>query len=73
MKRIVQLGLVVVGLASLTACQNMSNADVGMVTGAVAGGVIGSAVSSGNPAATIGGTLVGGYVGRQAGANWNNY
>lgn len=71
MKRMVQMGLVVVGLASMTACSNMNNADVGMVTGAVAGGAIGAAVTNGNPVATIGGTLAGGFVGRQVGQNWN--
>lgn len=50
---------------SLTACQEMTNQDVGTVTGAVAGGLLGSTVGKGGGqmVAIAAGTLVGAYMG----------
>lgn len=73
MKRIIQLGIVLVGLASLTACSTWTPGETGTMTGAVAGGVIGAAASGGNPYVTVGGTVVGGLVGHEVGRNWYSY
>lgn len=55
---------------SLAGCENgqMTNRDVGMLTGGVVGGILGSQIhGDGRTTAIIGGTLLGGYLGGQVG------
>lgn len=54
---------------SLAGCQNMSQQDVGTVTGAVAGGLLGSTIGKGGgQLVAIGaGTLAGAYIGGKIG------
>lgn len=54
---------------SLVGCQNMSQQDVGTVTGAVAGGLLGSTVGGGGGqmVAIAAGTLAGAYIGGKIG------
>lgn len=55
---------------SLVGCQNMSNQDVGVLTGGVAGGLLGSTIGKGSgqvlaiAAGTIAGAVIGGSIGR---------
>lgn len=58
------------GSMSLTACSNMTNQDVGTMTGAVAGGLLGSQFGKGGGqmlaigAGTLAGAYIGGNIGR---------
>jgi surface antigen len=67
---------VMIGLATLSAagCSNMSNQDVGTLSGAVAGGLLGSTVGRGNGQllAVGAGTLMGAYLGGSIGKNMDD-
>jgi surface antigen len=60
---------------SLVGCQNMSNQDVGVVTGGIAGGLLGSTIGNGTgkliavAAGTVAGAVIGGAIGRNMDAN----
>src|SRR5438552_3016172 len=74
MKRIVTAFIVMFFSASLVGCSNMSNQDVGTVTGAVAGGLLGSTVGKGGGqlVAIAAGTLAGAYIGGKIGKNMDD-
>lgn len=61
--------------ASLVGCQNMSNQDVGVLTGGVAGGLLGSTIGGGSgkilavAAGTIAGAIIGGAIGKNMDEN----
>lgn len=69
MKKITAAMLVALTSISLVACDNMSNQDVGTVSGAVIGGLVGSRFGggSGQLVAIGAGTLAGAYIGGQIG------
>ncbi len=75
MKRILTLIVVFLCSASLIGCQNMSNQDVGVISGGVAGGLLGSTVGGGTgkilavAAGTIAGAMIGGSIGRNMDMN----
>lgn len=70
MKKLFTLLVALICCASLTACQDMSNQDVGVMTGAVAGGLLGSTIGGGSgkvlaiAAGTIAGAVIGGSIGK---------
>jgi surface antigen len=75
MKRMV-LGFLVTCLSlNLLGCSNMSNQDVGTITGGIAGGLIGSTIGKGSgqmvaiAAGTVAGAMIGGAVGRNMDEN----
>ncbi len=75
MKKIFTACVVLLCSASLIGCQNMSNQDVGVLTGGVAGGLLGSTVGGGNgrilaiAAGTLAGAIVGGAIGKNMDQN----
>ncbi len=71
MKKIFTAFLVLICSASLVGCQNMSNQDIGVVTGGVAGGLLGSTIGGGNGRilATVAGTIAGAVIGGAIGKN----
>jgi surface antigen len=70
MKMIFTLFITLCTAFSLVGCQNMSNQDVGTMTGAVAGGLLGSQFGKGGGqilaigAGTVAGALIGGSIGK---------
>lgn len=74
MKRILSYIMIIVCSLSLVGCENMSNQDVGTVTGAVAGGLLGSTVGKGGgQLVAIGaGTLIGAYMGGKIGKSMDD-
>jgi surface antigen len=70
MKKFVAMLAIAFTSLSLTACENMTNQDVGTVTGGVIGGILGSTIGGGSGqlvaigAGTLAGALIGGQVGR---------
>lgn len=70
MKKILSGLIVILCSMSMVACQNMSNQDVGVLTGGLAGGVLGSTVGKGNgkilaiAAGSIAGAMIGGAIGK---------
>lgn len=70
MKKLFSALVVLFCSASLIGCQNMSNQDVGVLTGGVAGGLLGSTIGKGGgqvlaiAAGTIAGAIIGGAVGK---------
>jgi surface antigen len=75
MKKIFTLFVKFICSASLAGCQNMSNQDVGVITGGVAGGLLGSTIGGGTgkilavAAGTIAGAMIGGSIGHNMDAN----
>ncbi len=71
MKKLTQFILVLTCCISLTACESMTNQDVGTITGGVAGGLLGSTVSQGGGqlVAIAAGSMVGAYMGGKIGHN----
>lgn len=59
---------------ALTGCANMSNRDVGTITGGVLGGALGNQIGggSGRVLATVGGTLIGAYIGGSVGQSMDD-
>lgn len=74
MKKLFTLFFVLICSMSLIGCQNMSNQDVGTLTGGVAGGLLGSTVGggSGRILAIAAGTLAGAYIGGSVGKNMDD-
>lgn len=74
MKRILTMIMALLVSATLAGCQNVTNQDVGTVTGAVAGGLLGSTVGqgSGKLVAIAAGTLAGAYIGGKIGKNMDD-
>ena len=74
MKRILQAVMVLLCSASIASCSNMSNQDVGTLTGAAAGGVLGSTIGQGQGRIlAIGvGALAGALVGNAIGKNMDD-
>jgi len=70
MKRLYTSIILTLCSIALTGCQNMSNADVGTMTGAVAGGLLGSTIGQGRgqvvaiAAGAAAGALVGNAIGK---------
>lgn len=75
MKKLMTAVLVLFCSASLVGCQNMSNQDVGVITGGIAGGLLGSTIGGGNgkilavAAGTIAGAFIGGAIGKNMDEN----
>jgi surface antigen len=75
MKKIFALFVVFFTSLSLAGCQNMSNQDVGVLTGGVAGGLLGSTIGGGTgkilavAAGTIAGAIIGGSIGKNMDEN----
>lgn len=71
MRKVFTKMLIVLTSASLVSCANVTNQDVGTVTGAVAGGLLGSQFGKGGgQMLAIGiGTLAGAYIGGAIGRN----
>src|SRR6185312_9997496 len=67
--------LTLITTLALAGCSNVSNQDVGMVTGGVAGGLLGSQFGGGNGkllavgAGALAGALIGGAIGKNMDAN----
>jgi surface antigen len=59
---------------TLVACANMTNRDVGTITGGVLGGALGNQIGggSGRVLATVGGTLIGAYIGGAVGQSMDD-
>ena len=74
MKRIMTILLTAFTCLSLTACNSMTNQDVGTVAGGVAGGLLGSTVGQGGGqmVAIAAGTLIGAYLGGSIGKNMDD-
>lgn len=74
MKRIFTSIILILCTITLTACQNMSKADVGTMTGAVAGGLLGSTIGQGRGqvAAIAVGAAAGALVGNAIGKNMDD-
>jgi surface antigen len=70
MKKLVTALLAFFCSLALVGCQNMSNQDVGVLSGAVAGGLLGSTIGGGGgrvlaiAAGTIAGAVIGGSIGK---------
>ncbi len=70
MKKLITGLLALLCSVTLVGCQNMSNQDVGTLTGAVAGGLLGSTVGGGSgkvlaiAAGSIAGAVIGGSIGK---------
>lgn len=70
MKKIVSAFIVILSTFSLIGCQNMTNQDAGVLTGAVAGGLLGSTIGKGGgqilaiAAGSVAGALIGGSIGK---------
>lgn len=70
MKKIYTAMIALICSLGLAGCQNMSNQDVGVLTGGVAGGLLGSTIGNGGgkvlaiAAGTIAGALIGGSIGK---------
>jgi len=71
MKKLISGFIVILCSVCLLGCQNMSNQDVGTISGGVAGGLLGSTVGQGGGQmlAIAAGTLVGAYLGGAIGKN----
>jgi surface antigen len=75
MKKLFTSLVILICSASLVGCQNMSNQDVGVITGGVAGGLLGSTIGGGSgkilamAAGTIAGAMIGGSIGKNMDAN----
>lgn len=75
MKKIFTLLVTLIASASLVGCQNMSNQDVGVISGGVAGGLLGSTIGGGSgkilavAAGTIAGAMIGGAIGKNMDEN----
>lgn len=69
MKRLFTGLVVLLTCMSIVSCKNMSNQDVGTMSGAVAGGVLGSTIGQGDGKliAIAAGTLIGAYLGGSIG------
>jgi surface antigen len=71
MKKLLTSFMILICSASLAGCQNMSQADVGTMTGAVAGGLLGSMVGQGSGrilaigAGALAGSMIGNAVGKK--------
>ena len=65
---------IMISCIGLVSCTNMSNQDVGTITGGVAGGLLGSTVGQGGGqlVAIAAGTLVGAYIGGAIGKNMDD-
>jgi surface antigen len=74
MKRFLTMLSVFLCSITLVGCQNMTNQDVGTVSGAVAGGLLGSTVGQGGGqmVAIAAGTLIGAYLGGSIGKNMDD-
>lgn len=70
MKKLFTAFVVLLCSVNLMGCQNMSNQDVGVLTGGLAGGLIGSTVGKGSgqvlaiAAGTVAGAIIGGSIGK---------
>lgn len=75
MKKLFAAFIVLVCSTSLIGCSNMSNQDVGMITGGVAGGLVGSTIGGGSgklvaiAAGTLAGAMIGGAIGKNMDQN----
>lgn len=71
MKKTMSVTVLVCSLIGLAGCSNLSNQDVGTLTGGVAGGLLGSTIGNGGGRMlAIGmGTLAGAYIGGKIGHN----
>ena len=71
MKKTMSVMVLGCSLMSMVGCSNLSNQDIGTVTGGVAGGLLGSTIGSGGgKMLAIGmGTLAGAYIGGKIGHN----
>src|SRR5579871_1201315 len=74
MKRIAKMGVIALLSMYLVGCAEMTNQDVGTITGGVAGGLIGSTVGkgSGRVLAIAAGTLAGAYLGGAVGKSMDD-
>ena len=74
MKKMLTIGAIVLLSIHLVGCTNMTNQDVGTITGGVAGGLIGSTVGqgSGRVLAIAAGTLAGAYLGGAVGKSMDD-
>jgi len=74
MKRILTIFVVLLCSIQLSGCNNVSNQDIGVVTGGVAGGLLGSTVGqgSGRMLAIAAGTLAGAYIGGSVGKSMDD-
>ena len=70
MKRIFSALIILISSFAIVGCQNMSNQDVGTLSGAVAGGLLGSTIGGGRgqvlaiAAGTVAGAIIGGKIGQ---------
>ena len=71
MSKIITSLMVLICSLSVIGCQNVSNQDVGTISGGVAGGLLGSTVGQGGGrmVAIAAGTLVDSYLGGAIGKN----
>jgi len=60
-----QRSIVIIVIAALAGCANMSARDRNTAIGAAAGGVAGSVLTGGSALGTVGGAAIGGYIGNQ--------
>lgn len=69
MKKIAAISCSALLMLSLTGCSNMSNQDMGVLTGGAIGGAVGSLFGSGSGKilAAVGGTVLGAYIGGRIG------
>lgn len=74
MKKLFAFVICLIASVSLVGCSNMSNQDVGTVSGAVAGGLLGSTIGhgSGKLMAVGIGTLAGAFLGGAIGKNMDD-
>lgn len=74
MKKILNVGIIVLLSMYLVGCAEMTKQDVGTITGGVAGGLIGSTVGkgSGQVLAIAAGTLAGAYIGGAVGKSMDD-
>jgi osmotically inducible lipoprotein OsmB len=59
--------IVILTIAGMTGCSDMSRRDQDTAAGAGIGGLAGAVFTGGSPAATVGGAAIGGVIGNQAG------
>lgn len=75
MKKLMTAIVTLLCSASLMSCSNMSNQDVGVMTGALAGGLLGSTIGGGSgqalaiAAGAMAGAIIGGSIGKNMDEN----
>lgn len=74
MNKVLTVFMTVISCFAISGCQNMTQQDVGTISGGIAGGLLGSTIGggSGKAVAIAAGTLAGAYLGGAIGKNMDD-